>query len=464
MSYSFPTEDTIAAICTAIAAGQGGVAIIRISGSKAKEIGESVVTTSKNKTWESHQIMHGFVLSKDKAERIDEVLAFLMAAPKSFTGEDVVEIHCHGGLIAVQRVLEMVLATNQARRALPGEFTQRAVLNGKIDLVKAESINELITARSHKAAQLAMTGIDGGIQRKIDMFRERLLDQLSELEARVDFEDELPPLDGEKLLEEINDVQKSLIQLVNDANQRSIIHHGINIAIIGRPNVGKSSLLNRISKKERAIITNLPGTTRDPLETEMILKGVPIKLIDTAGIRDSDDEVEQLGIEKSHNEMIKADVVILIYDLTFGWTQKDEELLIMIPKQTSKLIVGNKCDCLDKAHKQSEKNLQKKKIAEVIFSAKSGEGEEKLIEELLERCGASEIQSLELGLNERQKDLANLAASSLEDVKKVAKQNLPWDFWTIDLRHTIKLLNEITGDEISENILNRIFSRFCIGK
>ena len=459
-----PTEGTIAAICTAIAAGQGGVAIIRISGPDAQEVGTHIVSTPKDKNWESHQIIYGHVLSTEKHERIDEVLVFLMRGPRSFTGEDVVEIHCHGGIIAVQRVLELVLAHKKARRALPGEFTQRALLNGKLDLTQAESINALIAARSRKAAQLAMAGIDGGIQQRINLLREQLLDQLSELEARVDFEDELPPLDDKKLLNEIFKVQHSLLALVNDSNNASLIHQGLNIAIIGCPNVGKRSLLNRLSKRERAIVTGSPGTTRDLLESEIILEGVPIKLIDTAGIRKTNNEVEQLGIKKSQTALITADIVILVFDISLGWRSEDKQILSQIPKNTEYLIVGNKSDCIEKENKIYNQKLSSKQKIDIIFSAKSGEGEEILIKKILEKFGASELQNIQLALNERQKDLANTAAQSLENLKEVAKQELPWDFWTIDLRHAIQLLGEITGEEITENVLDRIFSRFCIGK
>ena len=451
--------DTIAAICTAIAIGQGGIAIIRISGPDARKIGASILGKPKNQIFESHKVMYGHVIDKLNKSLIDEVLVLFMKAPKSFTGEDVLEIHCHGGLIAVQRVLELILSFPNTRRAEAGEFSQRAVLNGKMNVTKAESINDLIAARSHKAAQLAMAGIDGGIQRQMNNLRNELLDHLSEIEARIDFEEELPTLNNEKLLEKIINVKVSLKKLIDDANQALYLKQGINVAIIGRPNVGKSSLLNRLSKYERAIVTELPGTTRDILESNIIIKGVPIKLLDTAGIRNTKDKVEILGIKKSEETLLYCELILLIYDLNLGWTKADEDLLLKIPDNTERLIVGNKIDCLN-----ANNNNYKDKLCDVKFSALSGEGEEELINKLLHKCGASGVESLTVALNNRQKDLAYLASVSLEKVEESASNNLPWDFWTIDLRQAIQTLGEITGEEISESVLSRIFSRFCIGK
>ena len=448
--------ETIAAVATAVAPGQGGIAVIRLSGPQAQQAVQAIARFPGAQPWESHRVLYGHVLAADGVERLDEVLVLVMQAPRSFTAEDVVEIHCHGGVIAVQRVLERVLEQPGVRRALPGEFSQRAVLNGRLDLTRAEAITDLVAARSQRAAQLAMAGLDGGIQRRIGALRERLLDQLSELEARVDFEEDLPPLDGKALLAELQAVRAELLDLVADGQRGAALRSGLRVALVGRPNVGKSSLLNRLSRRERAIVTDLPGTTRDLLESDIVLEGVPITLLDTAGIRSTTDAVEQLGIARSHDALASADLVLLLFDLAVGWTPEDQMLLESIPPAVPHLRVGNKADLIEGATDGPE--------ATVRLSAQTGDGEASLVRALLEHCGALSERPLLLALNERQVDLAALAATALQRSDEVAAQGLPWDFWTIDLREAIHCLGSITGEELTESVLDRIFSRFCIGK
>ena len=446
-------RQTIAAVATAVAPGQGGIAVIRLSGPDAQRAVSEITCFPGAQLWESHRVLYGHVMAADGVERLDEVLVLLMLAPRSFTAEDVVEIHCHGGVMAVQRVMARVLEQPGIRRALPGEFSQRAVLNGRLDLTRAEAIGDLVAARSQRAAQLAMAGVDGGIQRRIQLLRERLLDQLSELEARVDFEEDLPALDGPALLKALQSVRDELLQLVADGERSVALRQGLRVALVGRPNVGKSSLLNLLSRRERAIVTDLPGTTRDLLESEIVLEGVPITLLDTAGIRSTNDAVEQLGIARSHDALSSADLVVLLFDLVDGWTAEDQLLREQIPADVPHLLVGNKADLSDVAAP-----------ADVHLSAVTGVGEAQLVQALLERCGALSDGSLLLALNQRQADLARVAATALDRSEQVAADGLPWDFWTIDLREAIHSLGEITGEELTESVLDRIFSRFCIGK
>ncbi len=447
-------DDTIAAVATAIAPGEGSVAIVRVSGPEAEAIGQRLFSAPGDQPWESHRVLYGYVCDPANGERVDEALLLLMRAPRSFTRETVVEFHCHGGLISVQRVLELVLASG-ARRALPGEFSQRAFLNGRLDLTRAEAISELVTARSRRAAQLAMAGLDGGLQVRIGALRERLLDQLAELEARVDFEDDLPPLDGDAVALELQAVRTDLEQLVADGERGQLLRDGLRVAIVGRPNVGKSSLLNRLSCSERAIVTDLPGTTRDLVESELVLQGVPLTLLDTAGIRATTDRVEQIGIERSRSALQSADAVLLLFDLSAGWCDDDAALCELVPEGVPVLVVGNKADQLTGAPAVQ---------ADVCISALTGAGETELVHQLLARCGHSDPQGVQLALNRRQQDLAAAAAASLSASLEAASQQLPWDFWTIDLRAAVRALGEITGEEVSEAVLDRVFSRFCIGK
>ncbi len=458
-----PNGDTIAAIATAVAAGAGSVAIVRLSGPAAEAIGRRLFLAPGDQCWESHRVLYGHVVDPADGRRLDEALLLLMRAPRSFTREDVVELHCHGGLVAVRRVLELVLAAG-ARLAGPGEFSQRAFLNGRLDLTRAEAIGEMIAARSRRAAELAMAGIDGGLQRRIAGLRERLLDQLAELEARVDFEEDLPPLDGMAVSAELLAVRGELEQLVAESRQGELLREGLRVAIVGRPNVGKSSLLNLLSRRERAIVTDLPGTTRDLLESDLVLDGVPLTLLDTAGIRPTDDRVEQLGIERSRQALAGADAVLLLFDLLAGWTAADQELRALVPEGVPLLLVGNKCDGLPEGGAPAVVPSAPPEAPPVRISALTGAGRDELVAALLGRCGASELQGLQVALNGRQRELAAAAAASLERSLEAAAQGLPWDFWTIDLRGAIAGLGAITGEEVSEAVLERIFSRFCIGK
>jgi tRNA modification GTPase len=309
-----------------------------------------------------------------------------------------------------------------------------------------------------------MAGIDGGLQQRIGTLRERLLDQLAELEARVDFEEDLPPLDAAAVVAELEAVRAALQQFVTEARQGELLREGLRVAIVGRPNVGKSSLLNLLSQRQKAIVTDLPGTTRDLLESELVLDGVPLTLLDTAGIRPTSDRVEQLGIARSREALAAADAVLLLFDLSAGWTVEDEALRALAPEGAVLLVAGNKADAAALPVGLVPPGDGARAPADVSFSAVSGAGRDDLVAELLRRCGAGSLEGVQVALNARQRDLAGAAALSLEASLEAAGQQLPWDFWTIDLRAAVRCLGEITGAEVSEAVLDRVFSRFCIGK
>ena len=452
---------TIAAIATAVAAGVGSVAIVRISGPQAQAIGQRVFRPAGagHQVWGSHRVLYGHVVEPASGQALDEVLLLYMRAPRSFTGEDVVELHCHGGLVCVERVLEQVLA-NGAEAAAPGAFSQRAFLHGRLDLTQAEAVAQVISARSRRAAALALAGLDGGIYRRIEVLRQQLLEQLAQLEAHLDFEDDLPPLHPEAVKEKIQVVKEDLSQLVEDSSQGQCLQQGLRVAIIGCPNVGKSSLLNHLSGRDRAIVTDWPGTTRDLLETEFVLRDVPITLVDTAGIHQASNPVEQLGIARSRQALTQVDVIILLFDINLGWSEADQALANEIPEGVPQLRVGNKVDLLS----QSKNQFKDTSNFPLAISAVTGQGMEAFTDALLECCGLTDLERLDTSLNRRQTSVAQKAVESLIHLENTAQAGLPWDFWTIDLREAIHRLGEITGKEINENILDEIFSKFCIGK
>jgi tRNA modification GTPase len=347
-------------------------------------------------------------------------------------------------------------------------------------LTRAEAIAEMIGARGQRAAQLAMAGLEGGLQRRITALRERLLDQLAELEARLDFEEDLPPLQPEAVIQGLQGVRAELQDLVREAEQGQRLREGLRVAIVGRPNVGKSTLLNRLSRQDRAIVTDLPGTTRDLLESELVLEGVPLTLVDTAGIHATDDLVEQLGIGRSQAALAAADAVLLVFDVASGWGPADQRVRELVPAGVPLLLVGNQCDrCGLAAGAVAAGAVEAGAVeagaveagavepgapAQVLISALNGDGETELGQMLLQSCGASASEGLQVALNDRQRQLAAAAAESLQRSLEAAADGLPWDFWTIDLAAAAATLGEITGETVTEAVLDRVFSRFCIGK
>ena len=453
-------EDTIAAIASAISLGKGGIAIIRISGKEAINSCKKIVETKSKYAWESHRVFHGFIKDNYEKKIIDEILISVMLSPNSFTGEDVVELHCHGGIIVVKQVLETLLSNNpRLRIAYPGEFSQRAFLNGKIDLTQAESINQLINAKNLKSAEIAFNGVKGEIKKKIDNIKKDLIDQLSEIEARVDFEEDFSDFQYNDFSKRIKKIKEKIEILIENAKRGSYIHNGISIALIGKTNVGKSSLLNLLSKKDKAIVTNIPGTTRDIIEVNITIKDIPLKIIDTAGIRKSDQYIENIGIEKSFEMIKKSDYIIYLYSLEEGLNKDDDEILKKIPQEKLITILGNKKDLIN-SNKVKKKNFPNT----ILMSIKKNEGENELVEKIVKKCGSKEFENIDIFLNERQISNLTDCLKNLNDTDSIIKNQLPFDLLSIEIRDAIKNLSRITGQELTEELLNNIFSKFCIGK
>jgi tRNA modification GTPase len=452
------TSATIVAIATAIVPQQGSIGVVRLSGPEAVAIATRLFYTPGNPKWESHQILYGSIQGAD-GRMIDEALLLLMLAPRSYTREDVVEFHCHGGIIAVQQVLQACLQAG-ATLAQPGEFTLRAFLNGRLDLTQAESIADLVGAQSPQAAQAALASLQGKLAQPIRQLRQSCLDVLAEIEARIDFEDDLPPLDEGQIQTQLQQIAAELQRILATANQGELLRSGLKVAIVGRPNVGKSSLLNAWSRSDRAIVTELPGTTRDVVESQLVVGGIPVQVLDTAGIRETVDPVEQIGVMRSQTVAQSADLILLTIDAQSGWTPADQQLYETF-KDRPLILVINKIDlaAVDQVHYPSS-------ITHVVATvAAKQQGIADLEQAILTTTQAGlQAVDMEIAINQRQAAALTAANGSLEHVLRAISEQLPLDFWTIDLRGAIHALGQITGEEATESVLERIFSRFCIGK
>ncbi|MGY2726339.1 tRNA uridine-5-carboxymethylaminomethyl(34) synthesis GTPase MnmE [Thermostichus sp. OS-CIW-26] len=459
MDPTAPLADTIAAIATAVVPEQGSVGIVRLSGSRALPIVQAIFTPARrNAVWESHRLLYGWIRD-EKGQILDEALAVWMQAPRSYTREDVAELHCHGGIMVVQATLQQCLRQG-ARLAQPGEFSLRAFLNGRIDLTQAESVADLVAARSPQAARMALAGLQGKLGGSIRALRQELLGLLAEIEARLDFEEDLPPLDVAAWQARLQAIQAQMQALLATAERGQLLRTGVKVAIVGRPNVGKSSLLNAWSGQDRAIVTDLPGTTRDVVESHLVVKGIPVQLLDTAGIRATEDPVERLGVERSQRLAQAADVLVLVIDAQAGWTAADAAIYESI-RHRPLILVINKTDLAppegiplppEIAHRVPAVAAQGKGIPEL----------EEALEQLVTQGRPQ--PNLEISLNQRQAAALRQAQASLEQVGQAIQAQLPLDFWSIDLRGALHALGQITGEEISESVLDQIFSRFCIGK
>jgi len=452
------SEDTIVAIATAIVPQQGSIGIVRLSGSLSLQIAQTIFVTRSN--WQSHHVLYGHIVQPETGQTLDEALVLYMQAPRSYTKEDVIEFHCHGGIIPVQQVLQLCLELG-ARLAKAGEFTMRAFLNGRLDLAQAESVAELVGARSPLASKMALAGLEGKLSKSIETIRSVCLDILTEVEARIDFEDDLPPLDEQEIKDQIAQVLLKVKEILATAEQGELLRQGLKVAIVGRPNVGKSSLLNAWSRSDRAIVTDLPGTTRDIVESQLVVNGIPIQVLDTAGIRESSDQVERLGIARSQQAAQRADLILFTIDAQVGWTNEDELIYQQI-KEFPLILLINKIDIACQNYLESLPSV--KKIVEM--AAAKNQGIENLERAILDYVELDSLtaSNLEIAINQRQSAALTTAQISLEQVQQTIENQLPLDFWSIDLRSAIASLGEITGQEVSESLLERIFSRFCIGK
>jgi tRNA modification GTPase len=454
-------QPTIAAIATAIVPQQGSVGIVRLSGLEAVAIARRLFHAPGDQGWETHRILYGYVLHPVTRQPVDEALLLLMLAPRSYTREDVVEFHCHGGIIAVQQVLQLCLEQG-ARLAQPGEFTLRAFLNGRLDLTQAESIADLVGARSPQAAQTALAGLQGKLAQPIRHLRTACLDILAEVEARIDFEEDLPPLDEASIEQQLGQVVTTVTQILATADQGELLRTGLKVAIVGRPNVGKSSLLNAWSRSDRAIVTDLPGTTRDVVESNLVVGGIPIQVLDTAGIRETSDQVEQIGVARSRAAAQSADLVLFTLDAQAGWTEADQAIYDPVSDRPL-IIVINKIDLLAPDAPVSLPHLPHPTVS---TAAALNQGIEVLEQAILKIVQTDRIQAanLDLAINQRQAAALTRAQVALQQVQMTIADQLPLDFWTIDLRIAIQALGEIVGEDVTESVLDRIFSRFCIGK
>ncbi|WP_297809954.1 tRNA uridine-5-carboxymethylaminomethyl(34) synthesis GTPase MnmE [uncultured Finegoldia sp.] len=451
-------DDCIAAISSAT--GEAGIGIVRMTGESCLGVLNSVFKKmNENADIINRKMTYGHIV--DDNEIVDEVLVCFMKAPHTYTREDVVEIYTHGGVVAVRKVLE-VLLKNGARLAEAGEFTKRAFLNGRIDLSQAEAIIDMIKAKTDKAYSVSMKQLEGSVNRNIKQLRDKLLDMLSHVEYSINFtEDMQDELDNTPVLNEGKVVLDKLKKLSESANRGRIIRDGINTTIIGKPNVGKSSLLNALLKENRAIVTDIPGTTRDVIEEYIDLNGISLKINDTAGIRDTEDVVEKIGVEKSVSFISDSDLIIAIFDSSREFDDEDKKILNLIRDKKS-IVLLNKID-LESAFDFDE-NLENMEV--IRTSIKQNEGIEDLENKIIEMFndGYIEANNDNVITNIRHRDIINKAISSLESSLNDMESGVPIDCFEVDLRNAWEILGEITGETVDDDVLNKIFKDFCIGK
>lgn len=421
-------------------------------------------TKNDLKEIKGYQIKYGHIVEKEKI--IDEVLVSFFKAPYSYTTENMCEINAHGGTFVVRKILELCIE-NGARLAEPGEFTKRAFLNGRIDLAQAESVIDIINAKTEKEAKTSILQLEGFLSQKINKIREKLMSIMVEVEVSIDYpEYDVEEVGQEKAYQVLKEVEKELKELQKSFETGKIVKEGIKVALIGKPNAGKSSLLNAILKEERAIVTDMEGTTRDTIEESVRIAGIPIHIIDTAGIRNATNEVEKIGIEKSKKMIEMADLVIAIFDITKPIEQEDIEVLEMIQEKKA-LIVLNKIDLKENREQEKEKFKKYSKEDEIIeLSAKKYIGLEELYRKIEKMFALQEIEvdNQEMITNIRHKNIIDVALKYIQGAQKVVSEKMPIDIISIQIKEAMEELAKITGENVSEDIIKEIFAKFCLGK
>ena len=455
-------EDTIAAVATAY--GEGGIGIIRISGEKSLDILKSVFQPASGSDGIiSRRMTYGKVID-DENRLVDEVLAVYMKGPKTYTAEDVVEINCHGSMVSLRKTLALVLRKG-ARLAEPGEFTKRAFLNGRMDLSQAEAVIDLIKAKTDRSFDIAVSQLEGELSGRVGAIREKLLDVLVNITVNIDYPDEdIEELTYVELKKNISEINDMIGILTSSASAGRMIREGIRVAIVGKPNVGKSSLMNGLLRESRAIVTDMPGTTRDTIEEAISIKNILVYLTDTAGIRETTDTIEQIGIEKTKEAFNSADFIIFILDGSEELTEEDRLIMEYIGERNA-LVLINKNDLGQKidAHEIRDAMPGVRVIQTSLIKGEGITEIEDTIEELVYGGRISQKESLMVN-NVRHIELLNRAADSLQDAYTMADAGEALDFIEVDVKNAYELLGEITGETVSDDIINEVFSRFCLGK
>ncbi|GIO28218.1 tRNA uridine-5-carboxymethylaminomethyl(34) synthesis GTPase MnmE [Ornithinibacillus bavariensis] len=455
--------DTIAAISTPI--GEGAISIVRLSGSEAVDIITNIFQGKDLKEVESHTIHYGKIIDPETNEVAEEVMVTIMRAPKTFTREDVVEINCHGGLVSVNRVLEIALHEG-ARLAEPGEFTKRAFLNGRIDLSQAEAVMDLIRAKTDKAMNIALKQMDGRLSSLIKKYRQSLLETVAHVEVNIDYPeyDDVEEMSHEMMRKKTREVHAEIEELLSVAKQGKILREGIATAIIGRPNVGKSSLLNALVQENKAIVTDIPGTTRDIIEEYVNVRGIPLRLVDTAGIRETEDIVERIGVERSRQALKEADLILFVLNNNEKLTEEDIRLFEAV-RGLEFIVIINKTDLEQKLDMEQVLELVgDKKI--VSTSLLNEEGINELEAAIADSFFSGDIDSGDLTYvsNVRHIQLLKQAKKALEDAMDSLEMGMPLDIVQIDVTRTWEFLGEIIGDTASDSLIDQLFSQFCLGK